>query len=197
MIKTIFKLMQQVSTVLMAALVLIACSPSGPVQRAWTEDVLLEDGSTIVVKRTVSFNETNSWSGDAYNAVETDATISFTGELAGLQPWRAPLMALVMYRDKATNEWVVVATTTSGDLWRQRGKPCPIYWEYRLNQQSWREVPLSAVSIGRPVNLLHRYQDKLKSDHISISDREALESDQMIGKEFKRVVTKEKSDCGK
>lgn len=148
---------------------------SGPTNREWTEDVLLDDGSTVVVKRAVSFNETNSWSGDAYNAVETDATISFTGELADLPPWRAPLMALVMYRDKATSEWVVVAISSSCEVWNRRGKPRPPYWEFRLDERGWRESPLSAASIGRSGNLLHRYQSELGVKHITVEGRKERE----------------------
>lgn len=160
-----------------------------PTTREWTEDVLLEDGTTIVVKRTVSFKETNSWSGDAYNAVETDATISFTGELASLQPWRAPLMALVMYRDKEAMEWVVVAISSSCEVWNRRGRPRPPYWEFRLDAGGWRETPLSQSSIGRSGNLLHRYQADLKTTHITVEGRKERE---VPGRPFNAMSPTEK-----
>jgi hypothetical protein len=178
-----------------AAFCLLACAPPkppGPIERAWTEDVLLDDGSTIVVKRTVSFKESNSWSGDAYNAVEVDATLSFTGELGRLPVWRAPLMALLLYRD-ATDEWVLVATTTSCDVWNDRGaprlmylpdKPQTIYWEYRLRATGWQEVPLSRTSVGKGVNLLHRYQDDLGTTYVSVAFRKQREPDSGPVKDF-------------
>ena len=174
-----------------------ACSrlAVGPAHREWTEDVLLEDGKTIIVKRVVEFNETNSLSGDSYNAVETDASISFTGMLNDLPPWRQPLMALLLYLDGSTNEWVVVATTTSCEIWLVRGKPRPLYWEFRLRDGEWRDVPLSSSSIGRPVNLLHRYQNKLEKTHITIDDRKRLESNSTILRSFRSIVTDEKVNC--
>ena len=144
-----------------------------------------------------AYNETNSWSGDAYNAVETDATIAFTGELAKLPPWRKPLMALVLYQDKETKEWVVVATTTSCHVWNLRGEPESLYWEFRLTHEGWHEVPLSHASIGQPANLLHRYQSDLKTKHIAIVDRQRLESDPGIGKEFRKILGDNKANCEK
>lgn len=149
----------------------------GPKHRTWTEDVLLEDGSTIVVKRSVTFNESNSWSGDAYNATELSSTIAFTGNLRTLPGWNVPLMPLVLYRDTAAQgQWVVVATTTSCETWNWWGEPRPMYWEFRLEPGGWREVPLSHTSIGRSVNLLHRYQQRLGARHITVAMRLERES---------------------
>jgi hypothetical protein len=173
----------------LALIWLVGCHVGAPEPetRTWTEDVLLDGGKTIQVKRTVTFNETNSMSGDAYNAVESDATLAFTGELSGLPMWRQPLMALVMYRDKSTEEWVVVAKTSSCEIWERRGRPKPPYWEFRLDEQGWREVPLSQASIGRPANLLHRYQGKLKSEHITIVDRHQLESSSTMDRPYREI----------
>jgi hypothetical protein len=176
-------------------LYLMAVVAEGPTTRKWTEDVLLDDGSIIQVRRMVKFQESNSLSGDAYNAVELDASISFTGSLKELPPWRVPLMPIVMYQDKGTKEWVVVAMTTSSDVWRKHGKPCPEYWEYRLNDGGWHRVPLSSASIGRPANLLHQYQKRLGTSHVTIKFREERESDAMIGKEFRTIIPKEEAFC--
>lgn len=175
-----------------------------PKTRQWTEDVLLDDGSTIVVKRSVTFRETNSWSGDAYNAVERDATLAFTGELANLPRWQAPLMALLLYRDSATNEWVIVGTTTSCDQWNLLGaprvlylpdRPNTMYWEYRLGQGGWYEAQISRASIGRPVNLLHRYQRDLGTDHVTVALRQGIESDPGIGERFASILELPKVNC--
>ena len=173
--------------------VLWGCTGDGIVEREWYEDVLLDDGSTIVVKRSVSFKESNSWSGDAYNAIEQSATISFTGSMASLPTWGAPLIALLLYRDKISDQWVIVAATSSCDVWNDRGFPPSRYWEYRLVGGSWQEVPLTSGSKGRAVNLLHRYQDRLPSEHITIADRLKLESDVRIAKKYRSIDVKEAS----
>jgi hypothetical protein len=183
-----------------AAIVAAACAKEardelGRTERKWTEDVLLDDGRVIQVARTVLFKESNSLSGDAYNAVENDASISFTGDLAHLPPWKDRLMALVLYQDRAADEWVIVTTTTSCRVWRKRNKPNPMYWEFRSQQDGWREVPLSPASIDRPANLLHRYQAELPSDHITVEDRRRLESSPTMVKKFRRVVPETERNC--
>lgn len=178
----------------LGALGLVACG--GPTTRHWTEDVLLDDGSTVVVERSVAFNETNSWGGDAYNAVETEATLAFTGDLSGLPEWSAPLMALLLYRDQTRGgQWVIVATTTSCYVWNLRGEPPSMYWEYRLGPQGWQEVMLSPTSVGRTANLLHRYQQKLGTRHITAADRAARESDTRIARRFVVIEGTQQVNC--
>jgi hypothetical protein len=188
--------------VITIALMLSACGEPGLQKRAWTEDVLLDDGTTIVVKRAVAFKETNSLGGDAYNAVETESNIEFTADLNQLPPWSQPLMALVMYHDKTTNEWVVVATTTSDVVWQERGRPCPSYWEYRLAAEGWKLVPLQNASIGRSANLLRRYQEELKIKHVTMADKEQMQkpgrpfaSMSPIEKSFRVILNKSDANC--
>lgn len=179
--------------VLVGAAVLGVRTLVGPTHRSWTEDVLLEDGSSIVVKRSVTINESNSWSGDAYNVTELEATIAFTGELKGLPVWSVPLRALVLYRDAAAQgQWVVVATTTTCDVWTARGEPRPPYWEFRLREAGWQETPLSESSLGRPTNLYLRY-NILKARHVTVADRERANA--VAAPEYLAVLKSYKSNC--
>jgi len=178
--------------------------PNDMVQRKWTEDVLLDDGSTIVVQRSVLFHETNSLSGDAYNAVEQDATLAFTGDLASLPAWHEPLMALLLYRDPSANEWTIVATTTSCDVWNRKDeprvmylpdKPNTLYWEYRQGENGWREVPLSRLSVGLPVNLLHRYQRELFTSHVTLEFKKVRQGHRDSSEEFLSIVERPRVNC--
>lgn len=146
----------------------------GDQERSWSEDVELDDGSVITIQRYVKFEESNSWSGDAYNATETRATLAFTGKLASLPTWEVALMPLVLYRDTATSEWVLVAKTSSCDVWDARGQPFPPYWEYRLDGNVWRERPLSSNSKGRATNLFINYTAEKVNRHIDIQLKKRL-----------------------
>jgi hypothetical protein len=178
---------------LFGALLLFAamhgCSsgPPEPETRTWTEDVLLEDGSTLLVKRTATFEVFRSWSGDASNAVEIEATLAFTGKLAQLPTWRQPLMALVLYHDHGPDDWVVVASSLDCEVWWARGKPKPPYWEFRLRADGWHETPLSPASMGRPANLFHRYQGERKFDHITPAVRARLERPETMVRSYREV----------
>ncbi len=164
-----------------------ACGRRGPTQREWTEDVLLKGGTTVQVHRTVKLNVSNSVSGDAYNAVELAATLSFLGPLKNLPSWSAPRMALVLYRDPSTMEWVIVSTSTSCEIWERSGKPKPNYWEYRLTSEGWKEVSLSRASIGRKANLFRSYDHKMKSDHITVAERERLDGDPLTLRKYREI----------
>jgi len=165
------------------SIVAIGCSTK---HREWTEDVLLDNGTTIVVKRSVTFNETTPVSGGTYVAEETEAVIEFTGALEKLPPWSQPLMALAMYQDNSTNEWVIVGSTTSCDVWRRRGKPKPSYWEFRFRNGVWREEHLSTASIGRKSNLLFENRH-LELRHVTTDDKKRLQSDPQIGRKYREI----------
>ena len=166
----------------------------GPKHRTWTEDVLLDDGSTIVVERSVTFSESNSWSGDAYNATESSSTIAFTGNLQNLPSWNLPLMPLVLYRDTAAQaQWVVVASTTTCGVWNARGEPRPPYWEFRLGNAGWQEVPLSATSLGRSTNLYLGY-NVLKAKHVTVAMRRTSNGE-AVG-EYRFVLANATWNCG-
>jgi hypothetical protein len=174
---------------LLMAFGLAACgyaSPPAPKQYTWTEDVTF-DSRTIRVRRVVAIKESNSWSGDAYNAVETLSKIEFTGELASLPPWSVPMRPIVLYQDAATREWVVVASTTFCRVWRRAGKPKPPYWEYRLQEGSWKQVPLSPASLGRPANLALKYKRVAAAGHLTPELRTQLDYDSNRPRTFREV----------
>jgi hypothetical protein len=119
---------------------------------------------------------------------ETDATIAFSGALADLPTWRQPLVALVLYRDSDSSEWVVVATTVSCGTWDRHGQPKPPYWEFRLDPAGWREVPLSPASIGRPANLFQQYHGKnFKSTHVAAADLARLQPANTMARAYREV----------
>lgn len=173
---------------LLATVVLV--SDCGRVRRSWTEDVRLDDGSVVKIKRRVTFEESNSLSGDSYSATEIKSVIKFTGDLRKLPSWNVPLMPIVIYQDKNTNEWTIVAKTSVCDVWRRRGRPLPPYWEFRLKDNTWKEVKLSEASIGRRSNLFKNYRGKIYVSHVTIDLREAYESQ---GRRFENMSSVEQS----
>lgn len=175
----------------LCALAAVACGKSTPcargvVDRNWVEDVRLDDGSIVRVRRTATLRITNSWVGDNYNAVELDATLVLMGEQS-MPVWSAQRIAMVLYRDAATEEWVLVTTTTSCTIWERNGKPKPPYWEYRLRDGAWQQVPLSAASIGRKANLLHVYDKELPDRVIRDAERQQLQGDKRIARKYREV----------
>lgn len=164
-------------------------------RRSWTEDVQLDDGSTIVIKRYVKFETSNSWAGDAPGSEDQRATLRFTGALADLPAWDIPLMPMVLYQDVSTKEWVIVARTNNCDVWIARGKPFPPYWEYHLAAGQWRQRPLSDTSKGRPTNLLIDYRRENLPRHISVDYKKASFVDSNFTEAYRRVVPEVRRHC--
>jgi hypothetical protein len=170
------------------------CNFYGSQERAWTEDVTLKDGTQLVIKRRVEFSDSNSLSQDAYSATETKSTIEFTGEQASLPVWSAPLIPLVLYRDPKTQEWVVVAKTSSCRVWDARGRPKPPYWEYRIVGGKWQEIPLSTESIGRSSNLFYNYHAGLPAKHMTMELKGKDWSDPQIAPIYRKVQPADPAD---
>lgn len=149
---------------------------SGSTTKKWTEDVLLEDGSVITVKRSATYSEHNSWSGDVPGTDEGPQSIEFTGPHKNLHKWQESLMPLLLYQDNTHQQWVIVATSLSELKISTHGTPRSSYWEFRGGASDWKEVPLAALSIGKASNLFIGYQEKDMPKHVSYDrTRELLE----------------------
>jgi len=139
------------------ALVLCSCSGYREEFRTWKEEVLLPDGRTIVVERSVSFVDATTWAGESPTREETAAELRFTESLSHLPSWNTPLRAILLYWDAVAGGWVLVATAGTCEIWRSRGQPPSFNWEFRLQGNDWREVPLSQSSLGLASNLQYEY----------------------------------------
>ena len=145
-------------------------------RRIWSEEVALDDGSVITIDRHVEQLMSSSIGGSAFSGRETVSTLAFRGDLAALPKWDVPLMPLLLYRDSENADWVMVATSTTCEVWYRRGMPEGHYWEFRLRGTEWIEVPLSETSFGRKTNLLFEYTEPLPAKHITLSVKEWLQS---------------------
>lgn len=169
--------------ILLAVLQLAGCD--NVETRAWTEDVLLEDGTQVQVERSVRFTEHNSLSGDAYGTLDEQATLTIHLHDRLLPAWDVPLVPLLLFKEHV-DEWVIVARSADCETWYQRGRPKPPYWEFRLRHGEWIEVPLSLRSLGRRANLFSEYRGPTQS-HVSLQDKESILSDPTIARSYTSI----------
>jgi hypothetical protein len=160
----------------MSVVLLAGCGLLDSGNRTWSEEVALDDGSIITIDRHVEQLMSNAIGGGALSVTETKSTLAFRSDLAALPAWDLSLMPLLLYRDPATSEWVIVATTTSCEIWNARGSPEPRYWEFRLRGSEWVEVPISESAFDRKTNLLFEYTQPLPSHHIALATKARLQS---------------------
>ena len=170
-------------------LIVSGCGAEGRNERHWTEDVLLEDGTSMQIERRVVFDETNALGGGTFNAIEKKSTLAFKGELSSLPSWDFPWAALVLYKSSQTGDFVIVGTTSSCDVWWRNGKPNPMYWQYDLINGVWTNVPLSQESIGKKTNLFYRYWGSDFPNHISIQERVRLQAVPTIASKYRQIVS--------
>jgi hypothetical protein len=173
---------------ILVAITVAGCSGSSREERSWTEEVQLEDGSTVGIERYVAFDATNAMGGGAYNAVEAKATLKFTGELASLPAWDFPRAALVLYRSSDTGNWVVISNTSSCQVWQREGKPRPPYWQSELIDGKWKHVELSPESIGKKTNLFYSYWEDDFPEHVTPSITNSRQSDPTIAQMYRYVL---------
>jgi hypothetical protein len=125
------------------------------------------------------------------------STLSFREDLAALPAWDFPLEPLLLYRDEIANEWAVVATTNSCDVWADWGSPSPAYWEFRLKANKWVKTNLAQSSEGRKSNLFFDYEPSLPARHLSIAAKDQAIKGLPIGKEYRSIRVDIKPNCTK
>jgi hypothetical protein len=131
--------------------------------------------------------------------VPTAASVSsllITGELAELAAWKSTLVPILLYRDSATNEWVIVASTYSCDDWDRYGKPEPPYWEYRLRGGQWIRSKLSEASIGQKTNLSFDCETKLPAASISLPMKTEIRKTNSFANFYLTILADARSKCG-
>jgi len=185
---------KKVVVILVVACISASCSP-GTKKKEWSEIVDLGDGRTVTIQRTVEFETSNSWSGDAFGMRDIESTLSLGGGDQDLSAWKSNLMPLVLYRDSTNQQWVVVTATFNCDIWRDQGEPRPPYWEFRLVDGTWKPNPLSPSSLSRDPNLFFRYDKEVPASPITISVKADILKHSRVSKHLMRVSLDAKPGC--
>lgn len=153
---------------------LAGCDYSVSRIHSWSEEVDTGNGRTILVDRKAQVGASNAASPDSGKEAGPLWVISFEDDFASLPAWEEALVPVLLYQDLATSRWTVVATTTSCETWKARGRPVPPYWEFRLTGDAWSPAELSEASVGREANLyIDGYGDMPKSPISAAAKSEA------------------------
>ena len=180
------------SATLLIALLVTACGKS---QIEWKEEVKLQSGEIVVVKRTAKskpFGEIGGPGGWENEGM----TVQIIQPLKPDNPplWDAKFVPLVFDRDPNTKQWFMVATFVSCTSWYELGRPKLPYTEFRVKDGQWRQQALSPDLIGREGNMLTRIHSTGEPDH-TVSSKEGINNDPVILPEYKRVVDHWTTGC--
>ena len=137
--------------VVVAALWLVFSDPS----MNWHEEVQLQSGDVIVIKRTARFSE-NWIAGGGGGSFNRGMTIEFDSPDKSYNPtiWSGLYVPMILDRDPDTNEWTIIATFYHCDGWYDIGRPALPYTAYRYREGKWLQQSMEPKWIGRKANVL-------------------------------------------
>jgi hypothetical protein len=189
---------------LAACAVLVACGPSG--LGPWQEEVQISDGRVILVER-FEGSTVRKPIGDAGAAFldETTLKVVAPAELATTLPvLTTRYRPLILDFDPKISTWFVIAfderACQDRIRKRDRGEMDPTGLinlrpnvEYRLQQGTWKEVPVVPERIGLPVNILIQRmtveQRAKEKQPVRLEEKRRLDSNPRLPKEYQRIVS--------
>lgn len=155
----------------------------------WTEDVQLNGGQSIIVKRSARLYA-NKIAGGGGGSINRGMTLEIISPTQSNAPtiWNDVYVPLLIDLDPETKEWFIVATFFHCDSWYDLGRPSLPYTEYRFKQGQWHRQALSSSLIDRSTNLYIADQ-KPKNTHLSQTDKKLdLKEHPGTEKRFIRII---------
>jgi hypothetical protein len=177
--------------VLVVALVLTGC---GKVDISWTEDVALQDGTLLVVKRGAQGKKLGEIGGSG-GWGNTQMTLEIESPKVASNPpiWSERWVPMLLDYDAPTKEWFLVATFYMCTDWYDLGRPKLPYIAYRTKGGRWEQVPLSPELFGRKANLLTGARSGGEPKRVTIEAKKLR--DEHAGKEYKEIVSSWYTAC--
>lgn len=168
----------------------------------WREEVQLQSGEVIVIKRTAKFSE-NWIAGGGGGSFNRGMTIEFESPNKNDNPtmWSGLYVPMILDRDPDTNEWTIVATFIHCNSWYDIGRPKLPYTQYQYRGGQWTQQAMDAKWIGRNGNaitpdLFDRKAINASGPIFTLADKEKRIRDRPgISPEYKKIVPEWSSGC--
>lgn len=192
-----FERLGSIATLLLCSL-LSGCDP----HLKWNEQVELQSGEMIVIKRTAKFSE-NWIAGGGGGSFNKGMTIEFVKPNKPDNPtiWSALYVPMVLDRDPETKEWFILATFFHCDGWYDLGRPKLPYTEYHFRNGKWLQLPLNEKWLRREANLIvtdlaYRKVINGSLNVLTLAEkRDALASRPTVSQEYRKIVGDWSSGC--
>ena len=174
---------------------------AGDARMNWREEVRLQSGEVIVIKRTAKFSE-NWIAGGGGGSFNRGMTIEFDSSDKPDNPtiWNALYVPMILDRDPDTNEWMIVVTFYHCDSWYDIGRPPFPYAAYRFRGGKWLQQSMEPKWIGRKANVIavdladRKYIDASRPVFTLADKEKRLHDRPGIDKSFKEIVDK-RTNC--
>ena len=184
---------------LVCCLFLSACEAS-KADLTWVEPVKLASGETVKIKRHVVMIHERAWGGGFSSApIYRTSSIELEPASPEFPKWDAPFVPIVMDKDPANGEWLIVASIDGCSLWLRNGLPRPPYWAFRLRNGEWYRSPIPGSFIERKANLFVEFDvtDNSSALNHEIEARKIQQqSNPKHARQYSKVDSKFKKRCG-
>ena len=158
------------TAMLLSAALLSGCGESVPTETVWREEVQLEDGTKIWVRRTVVGEAYTELGGiSAYEVSNRTVEVINAPGLGKPPVWSANWRTLVLDRDK-DGVWYIVVTPQDAEGWTKL-EPKLLYAQFKAIDGQWRQVEIDPTLHARDANLEPRFRAGKMPEAVSLDDK--------------------------
>ena len=158
------------TAMLLSAALLSGCGESVPTETVWREEVQLEDGTKIWVRRTVVGEAYTELGGYGEYQVSKEVLEVINAPGLGKPPvWSAKWSLLVLDRDK-DGVWYIVVTPLDAEGWTKL-EPKLLYAQFKAIDGQWRQVEIDPKLDARTANLEPRFRAGKMPEAVFLDDK--------------------------
>ena len=158
------------TAMLLSAALLSGCGESVPTETVWREEVQLEDGTKIWIRRTVVGEAYTELGGNSAYEVSNRTVEVINAPGLGKPPvWSAKWRTLVLDRDK-DGVWYIVVTPQDAEGWTKL-EPKLLYAQFKAIDGQWRQVEIDPTLHARDANLEPRFRAGKMPEAVSLDDK--------------------------
>ena len=158
------------TALLLSAALLSGCGESVPTETVWREEVQLEDGTKIWVRRTVVGEAYTELGGYGEYQVSKEVLEVINAPGLGKPPvWSAKWRTLVLDRDK-DGVWYIVVTPQDAEGWTKL-EPKLLYAQFKAIDGQWRQVEIDPKLDARTANLEPRFRAGKMPEAVFLDDK--------------------------
>lgn len=170
-----------------AMVILLALSACSRGKGGWTEQVLLDGGEIVIVQKTEEY-EKRMPIGDAAQSFTLRGELKILDQTPDAPPWIDARNPILLLRDPATKEFVLVASTVDSRVWSRHGRPLNPYWMFRLRNSEWKEEPMADFVFGHATNLVVTYgRAEQKGSLVTLEDKRQWNEKANVIRRYRRV----------
>ena len=158
------------TAMLLSAALLSGCGESVPTETVWREEVQLEDGTKIWVRRTVVGEAYTELGGYGEYQVSKEVLEVINAPGLGKPPvWSAKWSLLVLDRDK-DGVWYIVVSPVDREGWANLHTKL-LYAQFKAIDGQWRQVEIDPSLHARDANLEPRFRAGKMPEVVFLDDK--------------------------